>query len=69
MKIPELGTSTTLREQLILLVLAETGMRPSTLTRLTYGMIKEDLEKRKILLAIRIPSEITKAKIEYVTFL
>jgi len=52
-----------LRERLFFLMMIESGLRPDTLTRLRYWMIKEDYEANRIPMMIRLPSSILKNRI------
>jgi len=60
----------TLQEQLIVSILATSGIRCGTLCKLKYYHVKEDLEHHRLPIKVCIEAEITKAKTHsYCTFL
>lgn len=53
----------TLREKLFYLMMVEMGVRPRTIVKLKYWMIKEDFEAERVPMKIELPSEILKDRI------
>lgn len=59
-----------LREKVIISMFAMGGFREGTLSKLSYGHVKEDIENKRIPIHIHVEAEITKGKYaDYDTFL
>jgi integrase len=55
--------ASSLRERLFFLMMAESGMRPDTLTKLQYRHIKEEFEAEKVPMKIELPSQLLKDRV------
>lgn len=53
-----------LRDRTFFLMMAESGLRPSTLLGLRYKYVKQDFEKNMVPMKIELPSELLKDRIE-----
>lgn len=53
----------TFRDKTFFLLLAESGLRPSTLLQVTYELIKTDFEAGKVPMKIELPSRILKDRV------